>query len=131
MVRKDYNCGYKDNFVRYSYTPLDLPNGETVLFKIEDICRSEGASDEDMKALFLKMEREINTNILIETQLRSLHPYFPHFYYDIKKNNKDFDLMASLFHMKCVEKLKILLYPGGWVEEKEGKIGLDDIIGRK
>lgn len=39
--------------VQYSESPLKLPNGEIVLFKIEGICQPEGVNDDDMK-VFLK-----------------------------------------------------------------------------
>ena len=36
MEKKDYICGDKNHYVRYSHSPLELPNGEIVLFKIRE-----------------------------------------------------------------------------------------------
>lgn len=112
MEKKDNICGDKNHYVRYSHSPLELPNGEIVLFKIEEIFRSEGINDDVMKSLFKEVEQKINWEILEETKLRNLYQYYPHFYFDIANSNKDYDLMASMFHMERVEALKIMLYPG-------------------
>ena len=104
----------KDNgsYVEYSETPLELPNGEVVLFKIEDIFRPDKVSDNDMIDLFKEVEDEINTKILIETKQNRLYELYPHFYFAIEKNDKNFNLMTSFFNMKRVDVLKIMLCPG-------------------
>lgn len=112
MEKKDYICGDKNHYVRYSHSPLELPNGEIVLFKIEEIFRSEGINDDVMKSLFKDVEQKINWEILEETKLGNLYQYYPHFYFDIANSNKNLDMMASMFHMERVEALNIMLYPG-------------------
>ena len=89
--------------VRYSETPIELPTKEKVYFKIESIFRAKNVSDEEMKPLLRTLENELNWEILKKTKANSLSPLWPHFY---------FDEMVKFFHMKPVEGIGIMLYPG-------------------
>ena len=107
--------------VVYSKTPLELPLGETVLYKIEKIIRPKGIKEDSFKERLLDVEREINTAILIKTGAGSLHPLYPHFYFDLSnKDDMDFALMSKLFNMKPVDDLGIMLYPGNEEMNKKG-----------
>lgn len=68
--------------VRYSQSPLKLPNGETVLFKIVGYEKLEGVSDEEMAGLMKEVEDKINSAILEIEDTRALSPQHPHFYID-------------------------------------------------
>lgn len=107
--------------VVYSETPLELPLGETVLYKIEKIIRPKGIKEDSFKERLLDVERESNTAILIKTGAGSLHPLYPHFYFDLSnKDDMDFALMSKLFNMKPVDDLGIMLYPGNEEMNKKG-----------
>lgn len=99
--------------VVFSETPLELPRGETVLYKKEKIIRPKGIKEDSLNERLLEVEREINTAILIKTGAGSLHSLYPHFYFDLsKKDDMDFALMTKLFNMKPVDDMGIMLYPG-------------------
>ncbi len=99
--------------VEYYEKPLKLPNGETVLYKIEKINRSEGVEADVFENLLKEVEGEINWAILEKQNGRSLYPQYPHFYFDeTLKDDENFRVMVSLFQMTPVEGKNIMLYPG-------------------
>lgn len=112
---------YSDDF------PKNLPNGESVLFKIEKINRPKGVKDYEFEKCLVDVEQEINWAILerikdeddndseplLKIKVRGLHALYPHFYFDVfRKEDKDFAFMADFFNMKPVDDLGIMLYPG-------------------
>ena len=111
--------------VQYSESPMKLPNGEIVLFKIEGICQPEGVSDDDLKDYLKKVENDINTEIIKRTQAEGV---FPHFYIGCPYSNK-VGIMVDFFKMSYVEALNIMLCPpsgqlrfhGSWDEYKQYK----------
>lgn len=112
--------------VQYSESPLKLPDGQIVLFKIERICQPEGVSDDDMKDYLKKVENDINIEINKRTQAEGV---FLHFYIDCPYSNKA-GMMVDLFKMSYVEARNIMLYPPSdqlrfhwsWDEYKQYKI---------
>lgn len=111
--------------VQYSESPLKLPNGEIVLFKIEGICQPEGVNDDDMKEFLKHVENDIDTEIIKRTQIEGV---FPHFYLCCPYPNKA-DMLVRFFNMSYVEALNIMLYPscdqlrfhGNWDRYKQYK----------
>lgn len=111
--------------VQYSEMPLILPNGDTVLYKIEGIYQPEGISDEEMKHFLLYVENKIDSKIVKKTQVQGV---FPHFYISCPYTEKA-DMLVQLFKMSYVETMDIMLYPsnsrlsfeGNWNEYKQYK----------
>ena len=98
--------------VEYFEKPLELPNGETVLYKIEKINRPEGVEADVFENLLKEVEGEINWAILEKQNGGSLYPQYPHFYFDeTLKDDENFRVMVSLFQMTPVEGKNIMLYP--------------------
>ena len=46
--------------VQYSESPLKLPNGDIVLYKIEGIMQPEGVSNEEMEDFLKYVENKLN-----------------------------------------------------------------------
>ena len=107
-IRSESGC-----VIIYSERPIELPNKEKVYFKIESIVRAKGVSDDDLKTVLKDIENKINWDLLEKTKANSLSPMYPHFYFDeVLKDGNDFSVMVEFFHMKPVEELGIMLYPG-------------------
>ena len=111
--------------VQYSESPLKLPNGEIVLFKIEGILQPEGVSDEEMVDFLKYVENKLDTEIVSRTHAQGV---FPHFYISCPYLNKA-DMLVKLFNMSYVEALNIMIYPAygqfrfqmNWEEYKQYK----------
>lgn len=93
--------------VQYSESPLKLPNGEIVLYKIEGIMQSEGVSNEEMEDFLKYVENKLNTNIVAKTNAQGV---FPHFYISCPYPHMA-DMLVGLFNMSYVEGLNIMIYP--------------------
>lgn len=112
--------------VQYSESPIELPNGEKVLYRIEGLKQPEGVSDEEMSDFLKEVENKIDTEIVKRTNLQGI---FPHFYIRCPYPDKA-DLIVRLFDMSYVEELDIMLYPsnrllsfqGNWENYKQRKI---------
>ena len=96
---------------KYSESPLKLPNGEEVLFKIEGLVQPEGVDKEEMVEFLKHVENKIDTAILEKTGSDRLPSGFPHFYFDCPYNDL-FDLLVTIFGMTYVEEEQIMLCPG-------------------
>ena len=111
--------------VKYSESPLKLPNGGIVPFKIEGILQPEGVNDEEMYDFLKEVENKLDTEIVAKTQAQGV---FPHFYISCPYPNKA-DILVRLFNMSYVEAKGIMLYPadnqlrfhGSWNEYKQYK----------
>ena len=93
--------------VKYSESPLKLPNGEIVPFKIEGILQPDGVNDEEMCDFLKDVENKLDTIIVAKTQVQGV---FPHFYIDCPYPDKA-DMLVGLFNMSYVEAHGIMLYP--------------------
>lgn len=93
--------------VQYSESPLILPNGEIVLYKIEGIMQPEGVSKEEMEDFLKYVENKIDTDIVAKTNAQGV---FPHFYISCPYPNNA-DMLVRLFNMSYVEGLNIMIYP--------------------
>ena len=96
--------------VKYSESPLELPNGGTVIFKIEGYEQPEGVSEDEMAELLKDVENRINTEILERVGKGALSSRHPHFYISCPYPDKA-DLLVRIFNMSYVEELSIMLYP--------------------
>ena len=111
--------------VQYSESPLKLPNGERVLFKIEGVLQPERVSDEEMADFLKTVENKLDTEIVSRTHA---HGVFPHFYISCPYPNKA-DMLVRQFNMSYIEDLNIMIYPadeqfrfqGNWEEYKQYK----------
>lgn len=102
IINRENGC-----VVKYSESPLKLPNGEIVLFKIEGILQPEGVNDEEMADFLKNVENKLDTEIVSRTQAQGV---FPHFYIDCPYPDKA-DLLVKIFNMSYVEALGIMIYP--------------------
>lgn len=111
--------------VQYTESPLKLPNGEIVPFKIEGVLQPNGVSDEEMAVFLNYVENKIDTEIVRKTNIQGA---FPHFYISCPYPNKA-DILVKQFNMSYVEALNIMIYPaygqfkfqGNWAEYKQYK----------
>lgn len=111
--------------VQYSETPMELPNGEVVLYRIEGIKQPEGVSNEEMSDFLKGVENKIDTEIIKKTDAQGI---FPHFYLRCPYPDQA-DLIVRFFNMSYVEDLDIMLYPsnrllsfqGNWESYKQKK----------
>ena len=111
--------------IKYSESPLKLPNGEIVLFKIEGVLQPDGVSDKEMADFLRNVENKLDTEIVSRTHAQGV---FPHFYISCPYSNKT-DILMRQFNMSYVEALNIMIYPaydqfsfcGNWDKYKQYK----------
>ncbi len=118
--------------VQYSESPMKLPNGEIVLFKIEGVLQPEGVSDEEMADFLNYVENKLDTAIVSKTNAQGV---FPHFYISCPYPNKA-DMLVRQFNMSYIEALNIMIYPayrqfrfqGNWEEYKQYKAMRGELV---
>jgi hypothetical protein len=118
--------------VQYSESPLALPNGEVVFFKIEGILKPEKVGDEVMEDFLREVGNKLNTEVLKRKEMQGV---FPQFYISCPFVNNA-DVFVRLFKMSYVEALGIMLCPpcdqlrfqGSWEEYKQYKTMRGELV---
>jgi len=120
------------SIIQYSEMPLTLPNGESVLFRIDSIFQADGVAEEEMVSFFNSVENRIDSEVLKKTGAQGI---FPHFYISCPYSHEA-DLMIKAYKMSYVEEMGIMLYPsneefsfhGSWMEYKHMKLSRNDRV---